>query len=130
MTSVLIVDDEPLVRNVLLELLTEPEFRTIEAETASQALKFLREAGPKISVLVTDVRMPGILDRVVLAKWAQDWWPWIKVIVTTGFAQSAAGRLLPNVRFLRKPWKTEVMLEHIRGTSADFELVQAAGHGR
>jgi hypothetical protein len=70
--------------------------------------------------------MPGILDGLDLAKMAQNSWPWIKVIVTTAFADSVAERLPPNVRFLPKPWWPEEMLGHIRGASAEFEKIQAA----
>jgi CheY-like chemotaxis protein len=97
MKSVLIVDDEPTVRKVVTETLSDTEFSFIEADNAAQALRTLREAGPNISVLVTDVRMPGQLNGIDLAKLTQNSWPWIKVIVTTGFPDAVAGKLPANV---------------------------------
>jgi DNA-binding NtrC family response regulator len=123
-SSVLIVDDEPTIRQVLIEMLSESEFQTLEAESASQALRTLRKAGAGISVLVTDVRMPGTLNGLDLAKFTRNSWPWIKVIVTTGFAESVEQELPQNVRFLPKPWKPEQMMSNILGAAADFEVVQ------
>jgi DNA-binding NtrC family response regulator len=123
-SSVLIVDDEPTVRMVLTEMLSETEFEALEAESASQALHTLRKAGAGISVLVTDVRMPGALNGLDLAKFARNSWPWIKVIVTTGFPESAQQEMPQNVRFLPKPWEPEQMMSNILGATADFEAVQ------
>lgn len=127
MQSVLIVDDEPTVRKVLTETLRDSGFRPIEAESASEALRTLRYSGLDISVLVTDVKMPGHLDGIDLAKLAQKSWPWIKVIVTTGFEESVAKRLPPNVRFLPKPWMPDEIFAHIRGASDEYRRIQAAG---
>jgi CheY-like chemotaxis protein len=126
MEFILLVEDDADVRLVMKEMLTGSPFTILEAQSAAEALKVLRKVGPHISVLVTDVRMPGILDGLDLAKMAQNSWPWIKVIVTTAFADSVAERLPPNVRFLPKPWWPEEMLGHIRGASAEFEKIQAA----
>jgi DNA-binding NtrC family response regulator len=123
-SSVLIVDDEPAVRRVLTEMLSESEFEALEAESASQALHTLRTAGAGISVLVTDVRMPGALNGLDLAKFTRNSWPWIKVIVTTGYSESAQQELPQNVRFLPKPWEPEQMMSNILGAAADFEAVQ------
>jgi DNA-binding NtrC family response regulator len=125
-SSVLIVDDEPTVRKLLTEMLSESEFGALEAESASEALRTLRRAGAGISVLVTDVRMPGTLNGLDLAKFARNSWPWIKVIVTTGFPESAQ-ELPENVRFLPKPWEPEQMMSNILGAAADFEAVQRVG---
>jgi DNA-binding NtrC family response regulator len=126
MEFILLVEDDADVRQVMKEMLTGSAFTILEAGSAAEALKVLRKAGAHIGVLVTDVRMPGILDGLDLASMAQNSWPWIKVIVTTAFADSVAERLPPNVRFLPKPWWPEEMLGHIQSASAEFEKIQAA----
>src|SRR3954453_7203394 len=98
---ILFVDDEPTVRKVLTEMLSDTHFQPVEAASAGDALKLLRQRGPQISVLI---RMPGILDGLDLAKFTRNSWPWIKIIVTTGFAESVEA-LPDNVRFLPKPWR-------------------------
>jgi DNA-binding NtrC family response regulator len=127
---VLIVDDEPLVRNVLTELLRHSEFAAVEAENTSQALRILRTSRPKITALITDVKMPGILDGVDLAKFTLNSWPWIKVIVATGFAESVRERVPHNVHFLPKPWKTNEMMNRVRDAVGTFEMNQAVGTSR
>ena len=126
MEFILLVEDDADVRQVMKEMLTGSPFTILEAGSAAEALNVLRKAGAHISVLVTDVRMPGILDGLDLARMAQNSWPWIKVIVTTAFAESIAERLPPNVRFLPKPWWPEDMLGQIEGASVEFEKIQAA----
>jgi DNA-binding NtrC family response regulator len=128
MKCVLIVDDEPTVRKLVTEMLSESEFQALEANTASEALAILRKGAPLISVVVTDVRMPGILNGLDLAKFTQNSWPWIKVIVTTGFAEEMPKELPQNVRFLPKPWKPDEMMSHILGAATDFQAVQNIGH--
>ena len=130
MEFILIVEDDADVRQVMREMLTKSPYTILDAETAAEALAVLRKVGPDISVLITDVRMPGILDGLDLAKMAQNSWPWIKVIVTTAFANSVGERLPSNVRFLPKPWWPEEMLAHIRSASAEFETIQAAAQMR
>jgi DNA-binding NtrC family response regulator len=126
-SSVLIVDDEPTVRHVLTEILGETGFPALQAGDASEALNTLRKAGGSIAVMVTDVRMPGFLDGLELAKFVQNSWPWIKVIVMTGFADSIQQGLPRNTRFLAKPWHPEQMMSTILLAAAEFERVQTTG---
>lgn len=125
--SILIVDDEPTVRRVLTEILSETGFPALEAGDASEALKTLRKAGGSISVMVTDVRMPGFLNGLELAKFVQDSWPWIKVIVMTGFAEAVREGLPRNARFVAKPWKPDQMRTVVLQAADEFERVQATG---
>src|SRR5436305_11239383 len=112
-SSVLIVDDEPSVRNVLTEMLSDSGLPILEAGDASEALNTLRKAGGNICVMVTDVRMPGFVNGLDLAKFVQNSWPWVKVIVMSGFADSVHAELPSNVRFLAKPWEPSQMMSNI-----------------
>jgi DNA-binding NtrC family response regulator len=124
-SSVLIVDDEPTVRKVLTQMLGESGLPALEAGDASEALNALRKDGRSVGVLVTDVRMPGFLNGIDLAKFVQHSWPWIKVIVMTGFAESVQNGLPRGARFVQKPWGTEEMMGNILQAAAEFERVQA-----
>ena len=123
---ILIVDDEPTVRKVLTEMLSDTHFQPVEAASAGDALKLLRQRGPQISVLITDIRRPGILDGLDLAKFTRNSWPWIKIIVTTGFAESVED-LPDNVRFLPKPWRVDEMMACVLNESGEFLPMQSAG---
>ena len=124
--SVLIVDDEPGIRYVLTEMLSESGLPALEAGDASEALNTLKKAGRDVGVIVTDVRMPGFLNGLDLAKLVQNAWPWIKVIVMSGFVDSEAG-LPRNVRFLRKPWQPDQMMRNILRAAEEFQAVQSTG---
>jgi DNA-binding NtrC family response regulator len=125
--SVLLVDDEPSVRQVLTEMLSESGVPALEAGDASEALNTLRKAGRDICVMVTDVRMPGFLNGLDLAKFVQNSWPWVKVIVMSGFVDSVDQELPANVRFLAKPWKPDQMMSNILGAADEFRTVQKIG---
>ena len=128
-SSVLIVDDEPMVRNVLTEMLRESGVSALQAGDASEAMNTLRKTGGNICVMLTDVRMPGFLNGLDLAKFVQNSWPWVKVIVTSGFVDSFHAELQPNVRFLAKPWEPDQMMSNILGAAEEFQALQFAGHG-
>ena len=124
--SVLLVDDEPTVRQVLSEMLSESGVPALEAGDASEALNTLRKAGGNICVMVTDVRMPGFVNGLDLAKFVQNSWPWVKVIVMSGFVDSVDQELPSNVRFLAKPWQPDQMMSNILGAAEEFQAVQRA----
>src|SRR5436305_4451082 len=111
-SSVLIVDDEPSVRNVLTEMLSDSGLPILEASDASEALNTLRKAGGNICVMVTDVRMPGFFNGLDLAKFVQNSWPWVKVIVMSGFGETVS-ELPRNTRFVPKPWQPDQMMGNI-----------------
>lgn len=104
---VLVVEDEALVRAAAVAYLQECGFLVLEAPSGDEALILMREA-PDISVVFSDVQMPGSLDGVALARWVASECPWVRVLLTSGRSvpeQSAAWR------FLAKPY-TLGDLEH------------------
>jgi CheY-like chemotaxis protein len=61
-SCVLFVADELTVGTALTEMFLGTQFEALAATKTGEALRLLRQSGPKISVLITDVKMPGILD--------------------------------------------------------------------
>ena len=86
--TVLVVEDEPVVRGVILEMLAEQGYRTREAVDGPSGLNILRSDAP-IDLLVTDVGLPGMNGRQ-LADQARELRPGLKVLFITGYAESAA----------------------------------------
>jgi two-component system, response regulator PdtaR len=80
---VLIVEDDHVQRMESAETIAEAGFEVLEAENADAALAML-EAHPEISVVLTDVRMPGSMDGIKLAAAINRRWPPIKVVATSG----------------------------------------------
>ena len=69
--AILLVEDEPLVRLVLTDLLADAGYRVTEAGNADEAMTLL-ESRPDMRVIITDVRMPGTLDGFALARFAAE----------------------------------------------------------
>jgi len=97
--AVLVVDDEALVREVGAELLIDLGFQVLEADSGEAALRIL-ESRPDISLLFTDVRMPG-MDGVELARRAALLNPRLKVIFVSGYSAPHAALSAP---LLDKPY--------------------------
>ncbi|MFJ4197991.1 response regulator, partial [Pseudomonas sp. NPDC089534] len=113
--SVMVVEDDPAVRMLVLDLLRELGYRTFEAEDAKSALPLL-ESGQRVDLLVTDVGLPGMNGRQ-LAEIARQHRPGLKVLFMTGYAQNAAERqgfLEDGMDMVAKPFSIEAMAAKIR----------------
>jgi CheY-like chemotaxis protein len=115
---VLIVEDEPDVRSVAVEILEELGATTAEARSAEDALAYLSEHAPDVGLIFADFELPGRLDGIDLARVASLRWPWIKVLITSGGAR--IHDVPENVVFLPKPWCAADIRAHMlwEGTRA------------
>ena len=86
--TVLVVEDEPVVRGVILEMLRDQGYRTLEAVDGPSGLRILRR-DERIDLLVTDVGLPGMNGRQ-LADQARETRPDLKILFITGYAESVA----------------------------------------
>ena len=114
--TVLVVEDEPVVRGVILEMLGEQGYRTLQAVDGPSGLKILR-SGARIDLLVTDVGLPGMNGRQ-LADQARETRPGLKVLFITGYAESVAiadGFLQPGMEMITKPFDLDNLSRRIRG---------------
>ena len=108
--TVLVVEDEELVRETIAGELEEAGFAVLEAETAEQGLEMLEEH--PVGVLFTDIRLPGRLDGWELAEQARTRYPDLPVIYATGFS-AVQPRLVPESIFLRKPYLPSAVIAAI-----------------
>jgi two-component system, response regulator PdtaR len=113
---VLVVEDEPLVRAVAVDVLEEAGFDVLEAPTADYALLVL-EKRQDIRVLLTDVDMPGSLNGFQLARIVQDHFHRVRVIVVSGRSRPGPSDLAPDAVFIAKPYATTDMLRSVRALS-------------
>ena len=100
----LIVEDDPIVRELAAALLEESDLRVVECEDAEQAFASLCKFGEEIALIFADVRLPGLLDGVDLAQRAKVLWPHITMVVTTGYPGARLDALPDNVVYMPKPW--------------------------
>ncbi len=112
---VLVVEDEPAVREFSVQVLTDLGYRVIEADCADAALRLL-EAHTDIVLLFTDVVMPGLNGRQ-LANRACAARPDLKVLFTTGYSRNAVvhnGVLDPGVHLIGKPFTAPELAQRVR----------------
>jgi PAS domain S-box-containing protein len=112
---VLVVEDEPVVRAVIVEMLEEQGYQTLEAVDGPSGLRILR-ANARIDLLVTDVGLPGMNGRQ-LADQARETRPDLKVLFITGYAESVAisdGFLQPGMEMITKPFDLDNLSQRIR----------------
>ncbi|WP_149086698.1 hybrid sensor histidine kinase/response regulator [Pseudomonas prosekii] len=113
--TVVLVEDDPAVRMLVLNLLNELGYHAHEAEDARAALPLL-ESDLRVDLLVTDVGLPGMNGRQ-LAEIARQHRPDLKVLFMTGYAEKAAERqgfLDEGMDMVAKPFSIEVLANKIR----------------
>ncbi|MCD4866935.1 response regulator [Pseudomonas sp. PLB05] len=102
MCLVVIAEDEPLLVEMLTEIFESEGLDVTAFATADDAWRYLQTAGQAPDLLFTDVRMPGAMDGLALAKQVMARWPTASIVVSSGHVPVAPG--LPSASFLPKPW--------------------------
>lgn len=113
---VLVVEDEPLIRDVLAQALRDAGCEVVEAAGAEEALRAL-EAQVRPDVLVTDVKMPGPVNGFELAVRMRAVRPGLRVIVTSGDASAEGARGVAD-EFLPKPYGLGEMVHRVQSLAA------------
>ena len=109
-TLVTSLDDEAVVRDLIVEVLAELGYRALEAQDGPSGLKLL-QSRERIDLLVTDVGLPGLNGRQ-LADQARESRPELKVLFITGYAENAmfgSGHLSPGMEMITKPFPVEAL---------------------
>lgn len=100
---VLVVEDEALLLFSIADDLRDAGFEVLEASNADEAMTLLA-ANPRISLVFTDVDMPGSMDGLKLSATIRDRWPPVRIIVTSGKQGPAPDRLPAGGVFIPKPY--------------------------
>jgi PAS domain S-box-containing protein len=111
---VLVVEDEPLVRLLIVETLNDLGYKALETADSAAALRIL-QSSQRIDLLVSDIGLPGLNGRQ-LADAARVKRPNLKVLFVTGYAENAAGSsfLEPGMEMIAKPFAMDVLASKIR----------------
>jgi DNA-binding NtrC family response regulator len=114
--TVLIVEDEALMRVVIAEMLQERGFTVLEAANANEAIEIIKKTQIEIDLVFTDVRMPGAMDGFGLVKWIQNSRPTVPVLVASGDIGKAndANRHDMGDMFIAKPYDLDQTTAKIR----------------
>jgi len=114
--TILVVEDDQLVRQYVVTQLTALGYTTLAAANATDALAILDTAGP-VDLLFTDIVMPGGMNGRQLADLVAKRHPGIKVLFTSGYTQNAIvhhGRLDEGVHLLAKPYRKTDLARMVR----------------
>jgi PAS domain S-box-containing protein len=114
--TILLVEDDPMVRGLVTTHLRELGYRIIEATEGAAALRFL-ESRETIDLMLTDVVLPGTLTGRELADAAARLRPNLKVLFSSGYTQSSIdhqGKLDSDVQFLPKPFRRAELAAKVR----------------
>jgi two-component system, response regulator PdtaR len=109
---ILIVEDDPFLRMLTVEFVSEAGFETLEACDADQAIAIL-ESCSGIAVLFTDINMPGSMDGLQLAHVVSNRWPALEILIASGHVRLRQADLPPNGRFLGKPYPAAAMIAEL-----------------
>ena len=111
--SILVVDDELLIRDLLYDFFQDQGWDIAVAESGEQALEILQEK--KVDVLLTDLRMPA-MDGMVLTGQVQKSFPGIPVVIMTGYpsVESAVSALRNKVAdYITKPFNVNELYKRV-----------------
>jgi DNA-binding NtrC family response regulator len=101
----LIVEDDADQRHLAAALIEETDLDVVECESAEAALAVMQRCGERILLLFVDIRLPGIIDGVDLARAVRKHWPHAKVIVTSGDPGDRLSSLPREAAYMGKPWR-------------------------
>jgi two-component sensor histidine kinase/ActR/RegA family two-component response regulator len=111
--NVLVVEDEMVLRMRAVDIVEDAGFCPVEAVNADQAISIL-ESRSDISLLFTDIQMPGSMDGLKLAHAVHDRWPSIKIILVSGQVTPTDAERPADSRFFGKPLAVEQMIGELQ----------------
>jgi two-component sensor histidine kinase/CheY-like chemotaxis protein len=111
--NVLVVEDEMVMRMRAVDIVEDAGFTPVEAVNADEALSIL-ESRSDISLLFTDIQMPGSMDGLVLAHAVHKRWPSIKIILVSGQVKLSDADKPANSRFFGKPLEVTQMIAELQ----------------
>lgn len=101
--AVLVVEDEPLLRMMAMDMIEDAGFDPVEARDADEAIAIL-EARKDINIVFTDVDMPGSMNGLRLAAAIRDRWPPIEIVITSGHFRLDDSSIPARTVFFPKPY--------------------------
>jgi CheY-like chemotaxis protein len=114
--TLLVVDDEEMVRRLAARMLVTLGYRVLEAASGQEAVRLLQRGAHRINAVLTDVAMPGIGGRE-LGETIARCWSQVRVLYMSGFAEKrmlSQGALDPAVPFIQKPFTSEQLGRKVR----------------
>jgi two-component system, cell cycle sensor histidine kinase and response regulator CckA len=118
--TVLVVEDEAAVRRIVRRLLEQRGYRVLEATNGNEALTVFERHRQEVRLLVTDLMMPGVGGRELVAR-LRARAPALRVLFMSGYSGDAVrthGELAPDTAFVEKPFTIEAFARHVSAVLA------------
>jgi two-component sensor histidine kinase len=128
-TNVLVVEDEMVLRMRAVDIVQGAGFNAVEAVNADEALEIL-EGRSDISLLFTDIQMPGSIDGLKLAHAVHKRWPEIKIVLVSGKIELSDTDKPAFSRFFGKPLEAKQMISEIQNMVGAGALKIVPGNGQ
>jgi two-component system, response regulator PdtaR len=117
--TVLVVEDQVLIRMMVAERLRNRGFKVVEAQNAQEAITLL-QSQVSVDLVFTDIRLPGSIDGLALSRFLRDTYPDLKIIVTSG--DLAVGSRMDAVdAFFPKPYDVGSVIRRIGELLGDLD---------
>ena len=111
--TVLVVEDEPLIRIVATEALDGAGYCVLEAGDGDEALDVLASHND-VQLLFTDLNLPGSIDGLRLAEIVHQRWPHIRLLVTSGHRRLRDDQIPDAGHFVAKPYRLSTLVADVR----------------
>ncbi|MFF7706624.1 response regulator [Pseudomonas sp. NPDC007930] len=116
---VLVVEDEPIIREFVCELLAGEGYEAEACENADLAMASLLDHADRFNLMITDIRMPGSIDGAELTNRVLSQWPNIPVIVMSGHETPETAGIANQVAFLPKPWSIGQLIDSVNKVTCE-----------
>jgi len=110
--TILVVEDDAIVRMLIVDVLEELEFKVLEADGSEQALATLKDLNQHIDLMMTDVGLP-IMDGRELAKEARVLRPALPILFASGYAESID--VPADMHVIGKPFSIDQLRDKVKG---------------
>ena len=110
-STILVVEDDNIVRMLIVDVLEELEFKVLEADGSEQALQVLKDATKHIDLMMTDVGLPGMDGRELATK-ARKLRPDLPILFASGYAESI--EVPEDMHVIGKPFSIDQLRDKVR----------------
>ena len=118
----LVVDDDAMILMDACDILERAGFRFHEAADGEDAKALLAVHADNVTLLFSDVEMPGETNGFALARYVAEHWPWIEIVIASGRAEPRLGDMPDKATFLRKPFNDRMVHDHLRRSLPDQKM--------